>query len=129
MNIKFKSSYRKVFKNGQAGTVFVYTVTATAAELKKAKAAKQENIVEQPDGSVLMFTTRYAGANAQLIESPKTGKFNIDNSELDQIRSLVEQNPGALGQAIADSYAAKLVATRGASVTSTAPAVEADLKK
>jgi hypothetical protein len=122
MNIKFKSSYRKVFKNGTAGTVFVYQVTATAAELKKAKAAKQENIVEQPDGSVLLFTTRYAGASAVMIESPKTGKFNIDNSELDQIRSLVEQNPGALGNAIAESFAAKLVASRG--VAASAPVAE-----
>lgn len=120
MNIKFKSSYRKLFKNGVAGTVFVYAVTATAAELKKAKAAKQDNIVEQPDGSVLLFTTRYAGASAVMIESPKTGKFNIDNSELDQIRSIVEQNPGALGTAIAESYAAKLLATRGVSTPAVA---------
>lgn len=128
MRINFKSSYRKVFKNGKPGTVFVYNVTATAAELKKAKAAKQDNIVEQPDGSVLLFTTNYAGASAQMIESPKTGKFNIDNSELDQIRSLVEQNPGALGTAIAESFASKLVASRG--VTSSASVGQpADLGK
>jgi len=125
MRINFKSSYRKVFKNGTAGTVFVYAVIATAAELAIAKEAKQENIVPQPDGEVLMFTTRYAGPSANLIQSPKTNKFNIDNSELDQIRSIVEQNPGALGTAIAEAFAAKLLAKTGAApaVSVSAPAV------
>jgi len=110
-------------KNGKPVTVFVYNIKATDKELASAKAAEQQNIVVQPDGSALLFSVNYAGEHATLIQSPKTGKFNVDNSELDKIRNIVDSNPGALGNAVAAIFAQTLMtAPRASSSTSSAGA-------
>jgi len=50
LTAKFKSSYRKMDKNQQPTTVFVFAVTGTAEELAKYKEAQGEHYKANPDG-------------------------------------------------------------------------------
>lgn len=106
---KFKSSYRKMDKNQKPTTVFVHTVTGSKSDLEAFKKAQGEFHKEDPDGTILWFTTRYQGPSVGLSISTKSGKVVADNTEQDKMHSLIDQNPGALGTAIANIYASKLM--------------------
>ena len=109
MKATFKSSYRKMDKNQQPTTVFVFAVTGTAEELAKYKEAQGEHYKANPDGEVLWFTTRFQGDVVKLSISAKSGKVVADNTEMDKTNSLIEQNKGALGEALARLYAERIM--------------------
>jgi hypothetical protein len=127
LQAKFKSSYRKMDKNQKPTTVFVHTVTGNKEQLAKYKTAQGEFYKEDPDGTVLWFTTRYQGDSVSLNISAKSGKVVADNTEQDKMNSLIDQNKGALGDALARIYAEKVM---GIQHREYVPAVEpADLGK
>lgn len=127
---KFKSSYRKMDKNQKPTTVFVHTVTGTADELKKYKEAQKEHYKEDPDGTVLWFTTRFQGNTVNLNISVKSQKVVADNTEADKMNSLIEQNKGAIGEALARIYAEKVMGIQYRNLEPTrVPDESADLSK
>jgi hypothetical protein len=108
----FKSSYRKMDKNNKPTTVFVHTVTGTKSELDAYKTAQGEFYKSDPDGTVLWFTTRFQGNTVGLNISAKSGKIVADNTEQDKMNSLIDQNKGALGDALAKLYAEQVMGIR-----------------
>lgn len=129
MKATFKSSYRKMDKNQKPTTVFVFGVTGTAEELAKYKTAQGEHYRPNPDGEVLWFTTRFQGDVVKLNISAK-GKVVADNTEMDKMNSLIEQNKGALGEALARITAERIMGIQHKPyVPMNQPADEADLSK
>lgn len=107
MQGKFLRSYRKLAKNGQPTTVFVYAVTGTDAELAQFKAGQGTNYRESDAGEPLWFTTRVAGQKPTLLFTSK-GAVVADMSAFDQAHSLASQYGGSLGQELARAAAAML---------------------
>jgi len=126
MKIKFIRSYKKLDKNGNPVTVFVYGVTGTPAQLAEYKKIQGDNYRETEEGVALHFSTRFAGNSGNLIIT-QSGKAVVDMSAFDQAASLASQYGGNLGQELAKAAAASLI---GGPVTApiavTAPA---DLNK
>lgn len=106
--IKYLRQYRK---RGTGQLVFVYQVTGNKADIDAYKEAQGENLVEDPEDGILYFTTRFAGKNGHVILS-KEGKLSTDMSQFDQANSLIEQFPGALGNAIAQETAKLLMGNK-----------------
>jgi hypothetical protein len=107
MRIKLIRSYRKLNKNGQPTTVFVYAVAGTEDQLSAYKAAQGSNYRESDDGEPLWFSTRCVGNAGKLITTSKGG-FAPDMSAFDQAASLATQYGGNLGQELARKAAESL---------------------
>lgn len=125
MKIKLIRSYKKLDKNGNVTTVFVYAVSGTDAQMKAYKEAQGENFRANDEGQPLFFSTRCAGNSGSLIITAK-GKVVPDMSAFDQASSLASQYGGNLGQELAKRSADILL---GGSPVSTPVAVTADLNK
>lgn len=118
MKIKYLRQYRK---KGTGQLVFVYTVIGNEKQLAAYKEAQGENYIEDEETKApLFFTTRFAGKNGSLIVSNE-GRVSADMSQFDQANSLIEQFPGALGNAIAAETAKLLL---GGGMTATAEVKE-----
>jgi len=105
----FKSSYRKIGKDERPLTVFVYKVKGTETEIASFIKAQGEHYKPEADGSITWFTPRFNGKVVKLLISAKSGKVVADNTESDQVRSMLEQNDNALGRAIAELYAKQML--------------------
>lgn len=116
LRITEKSTY--VSKNGN--DTFVYEVSGTDAELKAYKKAKGEHHVEE-NGTPLFFTVDYVGPRGSLIITSK-GKVIADKSAYKKAASLAGQFDGPLGNAIAQQFAAQLLAGNSPSSASTTEA-------
>jgi len=104
-------SYRKLDKNGQPTTVFVYAVTGTDAELAQYKETQGANYRESDDGEPLWFTTRASGDRPVLLFTSK-GQVVPDMSAFDKAASLAKQYGGDLGAELAKVAAAMLVGSK-----------------
>jgi hypothetical protein len=120
MQGKFLRSYRKLSKNGQPLTVFVYTVAGTDAELEQFKASQGVNYRESDSAEPLWFTTKVAGQAPKLLFTSK-GAVVADMSAFDQAHSLASQYGGSLGQELARQASAMLMT--GAMAPASAPVV------
>jgi len=108
----FLRSYRKLSKNGQPLTVFVYTVSGSDDELEQFQDAQgADNYRESDDGEPLWFTTRVAGPNPTLLITAK-GAVVADMSAFDKAHSLAQQYGGSLGSELAKQAAALLTGSR-----------------
>ena len=104
----FLRSYRKLSKNGQPVTVFVYTVSGSDDELEQFKDAQgADHYRESDDGEPLWFSTRVAGPNPTLLFTAK-GQIVADMSAFDKAHSLAQQYGGSLGAELAKQAAALL---------------------
>lgn len=122
MRIKLIRSYRKLNKNGQPTTVFVYAVDGTDEQLAAYKEAQgTENYRESDDGEPLWFSTRCVGDSGSLIVTSK-GTYAPDMSAFDKAASLAAQYGGNLGQELARSAAAGLLASSGSGAPTAVPA-------
>ena len=122
MKIKLIRSYRKLNKNGQPTTVFVYAVDGTDEQLAAYKEAQGDTYRESDDGESLWFSTRCVGDSGSLITTSK-GTFAPDMSAYDKAASLASQYGGNLGQELAKNAAAGLLASSTAAPVATpAPA-------
>ena len=127
MKIKLSRSYKKIGKNGNVNTVFVYHVTGTKEQLAAFKTAQGDNFRESEEGVALWFTTRCAGNSGNLLIT-SANKIVADMSAFDQADSLAKQYGGNLGTELAKAAAAQLMGSNVATgVNSTAP-VEAEKK-
>lgn len=109
----FLRSYRKLAKNGQPVTVFVYTVSGSDAELEQYKdSVGSENYRESDNGEPLWFTTRVSGPSPELLFTSK-GQVVADMSAFDRAHSLAQQYGGSLGQELAKQAAAMLMTGGG----------------
>lgn len=104
--IKYLRQYRK---KGTGQLVFVYQVQGSKADIDAYREAQGENLVEDPEDGVLYFTTRFGGKVGAHIIISKDGKVSTDMSTFDQANSLIEQFPGALGNAIAQATAQQML--------------------
>lgn len=127
MKIKLIRSYRKLNKNGQPTTVFVYGVDGTEEQLAAYKEAQGENFRESDDGEPLWFSTRCVGDAGSLIVTSK-GTYAPDMSAFDKAASLAAQYGGNLGQELARSAAASLLTSSG-SVSSVATPAKQEAPK
>jgi hypothetical protein len=126
MQGKFLRSYRKLAKNGQPVTVFVYAVDGTDAELAQFKDVQgEDNYRESDDGEPLWFTTRMAGDRPTLLFTAKGG-VTADMSAFDKAHSLAEQYGGSLGAELAKQAAALLSGGNPPSAPEATPQVPAD---
>lgn len=125
MKIKLIRSYRKLNKNGQPTTVFVYGVTGTDEQVAAYKAAQGTNYRESDAGEPLWFSTRCVGNSGSLITTQK-GTYAPDMSAFDQAASLATQYGGNLGQELAKNAASILFAGASAPVSVAAPASAVD---
>lgn len=117
----FLRSYRKLAKNGQPVTVFVYTVSGSDEELAQYKeTVGVDNYRESDDGEPLWFSTRVSGPNPTLLITAK-GQVVADMSAFDKAHSLAQQYGGSLGAELAKQAAATLL---GGSAPSGTPATE-----
>lgn len=109
LTITDNGSYKKPSKTvaGKVNTVFRYVVSGSKEEIEKYKAAQKDQLRTNDEGHPLYFTTRYAGKVGKLIIS--NDKVYVDTSKLDQMSSLIEQNPGLLGEALAKEAAKMLM--------------------
>lgn len=107
----FLRSYRKLAKNGQPVTVFVYTVDGSDEELAQYKdSVGATNYRESDDGEPLWFSTRVAGPSPTLLFTAK-GQVVADMSAFDKAHSLAQQYGGSLGAELARQAAAMLNGT------------------
>jgi len=110
MKIKLLRSYR----NSNGNIVFVYRVSGSKSQLLTYTEAQSEYLKYEDDDeskAPLFFTTKYAGDNGALVIT-STGKIVVDSTEENKLLSLMEQHKGtALGDALAQQLAAKLMQT------------------
>jgi hypothetical protein len=128
MKIRLIRSYRKLNKNGQPTTVFVYSVNGTDEQLAAYKEAQGENYRESDDGEPLWFSTRCVGDSGSLITTSK-GTFAPDMSAFDKAASLATQYGGNLGQELARNAAASLLSSSNAPAASAVAAPAPSEKK
>jgi len=122
MKIKLIRSYRKLNKNGQPTTVFVYAVSGDDEQLAAYKEAQGlDHYRESDDGEPLWFSTRCVGDSGSLITTSK-GTFAPDMSEFDKAASLASQYGGNLGQELARNAAAGLLKSSAPAQAVQAPA-------
>jgi len=123
MKIKLNRSYKKLAKNGQPITVFVYNVSGSEEELNQYKDIQGDNFRESDTGTALWFSTRCVGNSGELIFTT-SGKVVADMSDFDQADSLSKQYGGNLGQEMAKAAAARLMGgsvSTGNTATTAAP--------
>lgn len=129
MKIKLIRSYRKLNKNGQPTTVFVYSVNGTDEQLAAYKeAVGVDNYRESDDGEPLWFSTRCVGDSGSLITTSK-GTFAPDMSAFDKAASLAAQYGGNLGQELARNAAASLLSSSGSNAPAATVSQPASEKK
>ncbi len=109
LRINEKSTY--VSANGN--DTFVYEVSGTDEDLKAYKKAKGKFWREE-NGTPLFFTIDYVGPRGSLIITSK-GNVIADKSEYKKAASLAGQFEGPLGEAIAQQFAAQLLAGNSSS--------------
>ncbi len=87
-----KATYQRQYrKSGTGNLVFVYNVSGTPEQLAAFKAAKGAHYKEDENKVPLFFCTRYAGKVVELRETKDKTNWVADTSELDQMKSLVDQ--------------------------------------
>lgn len=116
MKIKLNRSYKKLNKNSELTTVFVYAVSGTEEQLASFKEAMGDNFRESEDGQPLWFSTRCVGNDGSLIIT-SAGKVVPDMSKFDQAASLASQYGGNLGLELARIAAAQLMGLQPVVVT------------
>jgi len=105
MKIKLNRSYKKLNKNSELTTVFVYAVSGTEEQLASFKEAMGDNFRESEEGQALWFSITSAG------------KVVPDMSKFDQAASLASQYGGNLGLELARIAAAQLMGLQPAAAT------------
>ena len=108
MNITASGSYKKSNKNGGVSTVFRYIVKGTPEDLTKYTEAQGNFYRENDEKQPLFFSNRFVGNTGKLLITAQ-GKVAVDSSEMDQLSSLINQHPGALGDALAKAGAEMLL--------------------
>ena len=116
MKIKLNRSYKKLNKNSELTTVFVYAVSGTEEQLASFKEAMGDNFRESEEGQALWFSTRCVGNDGSLIIT-SAGKVVPDMSKFDQAASLASQYGGNLGLELARIAAAQLMGLQPAAAT------------
>lgn len=112
LKANYHSKYNTVDKNGKGIVMFRYLVTGKPEELAQYKAAQGDFFRENEEGRAMFFTPNYNGDNITLGITSK-GKVYADTAELDKLSSLVNRYPGALGTAIANLGAQKILSGLG----------------
>lgn len=109
MEIHYRNSYTSK-KGKSAGQVrHAYSVVGTPAELAAYKKARGTFYVEDEKG-VPVHTTGFSEGQRANIVITKDGNVAVDRSEANNMKALIDQNPGQVGQVLAEAYAAKLLA-------------------
>lgn len=108
MKAKYHSKYNTVDKNSNGIVMFRYIVSGTEEQLAAYKKAQGDYYRENEEGQPMFFTPRFISDNLNLLISSK-GKVFADTAELDKLNSLVNQYPGALGNALAQIGANKIL--------------------
>lgn len=118
LTIKHDGSYKKASKTvaGRVNTVNRYVVSGSKADVEAFASAQKENARTNEAGEQLFFSVKFLGAQGKLIKT-SDGRFVPDTSKMDQIASLIEQNPGPLGAELAKLAAADLMRGLGAPVS------------
>ena len=119
---KFVGQYRSS-KTGNL--VFKYDVIGS--DVADYETSKGSNVRHNDDtGNPLFFTTRYSGDNIKFTQK-QDGEWVVDNSEMDKLTSLAEQNP-ILKDEIA-KHMLKQILKASAPSTQSAPAVQAQAEE
>lgn len=120
MKAKFQRSYRS--KNGNV--TFVYGVTGSEEAMEQFQEIQGEFYREdEKTGEALWFTTKYIGEAGTLIATAK-GTIVPDMSEIDKLASMVAQQGGNFGEAIANVAAQALLGRKAANTPSEEEASE-----
>ncbi len=130
---KLNATFQRSYKSKKGNTTFVYVVTGSEANLAKYKTIQGDFYREdEASKKALFFTTRFVGDNVSLIITPND-KIVPDMSEFEKANSLASQFGGNLGQALAQSAAAKLMggshSQPSAPITADVQANPADLEQ
>ena len=104
------------YRSKKGNVVFRYAVTGSPEALAAYKEAQGDFYRENEDGTVLWFTTRFAGDRNELIIT-ESGKCIADMSAYDAAASISAQYGGNFGQEIAKGLVGNLLGTNN-----TAPA-------
>lgn len=129
--MSLQGKYAKQYRSKKSGNlVFVYEVKGSEKELEHYEECQGEHYKEDPDtGTALFFTTRFAGKACKFLIT-ESNKVFVDNSEMDQMGSLIEQaGSGPLGMAMANIAAARLLGTEPVTqqaIAQAAPIAQAD---
>jgi len=125
MKINLLRSYRS--RNGNP--VFVYTVTASPAQLEEFRTVQGEFYREDDNGKALWFTTRCVGNTGKLIITTN-GNIVPDMSAYDQAASMAQQYGGNFGEQLAKQAAQSILgitpSAEPAPESQASPAVDAD---
>lgn len=106
MKATFISQY---YKKETGRVVYRYEISGTKEELAQYEATVGDNLRLSDDNAPMAFPTRFYGKSVNCFFDAN-GKFQFDTSKGDQINSLIEQNPGAVGEHLAKEYAKQLLA-------------------
>jgi hypothetical protein len=115
MKIKFERNYRK---GGTGRVVFVYKVSGSTTELVSYEKAQGDNLRKDKDGSLLFFSTNFAGDDANLIIT-SAGKAVVDMSEFEKMSSLIEQYDGKFAEALANQAVKDLLGNNASTQSAT----------
>ena len=123
---KIKIQFLSQYKNKNGKTVFRYKLVANEEALDAYVEAQQEGLtIRDDEGNLIYLTTRFAGKTNTLVVT-ENGKIYVDNSELEQMASIVDQVGGKLGEAMAQEIARKLVANQGVAMNTGSAVAKAE---
>lgn len=123
MNVSLNITLQGSYRSKQGNVTFRYAVTGSEADMAAYKEAQGDFHRTNPDGTVLWFTTRFAGPKGKLIIT-QNKKCIADMSAFDAAASLASQYGGNFGQEIAKGMTAQLLGNGAVSNTPAAEATE-----
>ncbi len=100
--------YSKQDKNGNLIDVFVYTLAGTKSALERYEQVQGDHFRADDDGNPLFFSTRYFQDKGEVIIT-QNDKVAPNLSNFKRQRSLIAQNGGNLGDAMAQIAAKQLM--------------------
>lgn len=110
LNIKYARQYKKLNKNNETFTMFVYTIVGGSSDNIKAYEESQGEYLKHDEKNRPLYFSpnRFAGINATLQVSSK-GKWFIDMSKFEQAQSMCEQFDGKFGEVLAQQVVSQLL--------------------
>ena len=72
-------------------TLFIYAVVGTAEQIASFKASKGDNYREDRDSKQPLYMTEFFEGKENTLTVSSNGNWFVDNSELNQFKSLVQQ--------------------------------------
>lgn len=123
LKAKKLNSYGKIDRNGNPIDIFVYKLTGTKSALARYEEIQGDNYREDEEtGDVLYFSTRYFGDTGEVIITVND-RIAPNMGQQREWKSIVAQNPGQIGEALANKIAEQLLGVKATTPPAETPAV------